>query len=500
MTLARYREIVPDWDRFRRVVATPEPTAIRVRTGRISPEDLTARLEGSGFRLEPIPAVPGFLRVVEAPYPASQTLEHWLGLFYIQQAVMGLAAPALGARPGERVLDLCAAPGGKTTHLADLMEDRGALIAADVSEKRLRGLLGNVYRVGHSGVIVVAADGRNLPGGAAFDRVLVDAPCSAEGNLRARDGEPLPRDPSFVERVTSAQESLLRRAVRLVRPGGSVLYATCTFAPEENEAVVDRVLWEEPVALEPIPLDAPHAPGLTRFGGRSFHPGLERAWRVWPHQLDSGGLFLARLRKEGESEAGEVGAGAGELASGARSEPPPGWAPVPAAFPGDGESEPSGERLDEALGRLADEWGVAAERLASWGWFVRGDSIWLHTSSGWPFAAWEGRGGWRLLSVGLRALTGDRRFGVRPTNDGLRWLGDHLEKRVVRLSAAACLRLLEEGSRPAGGAPEGNVALAVEEDVVGRGVASGGRVRHEVPKGRARRLRQVLEHRLGVGA
>lgn len=513
MTLDRYRGIVPGWDRFLEAAGTPEPTAIRVRTGRISPEALVRRLEASGFRLEPLPAVPAFRRIVEEPYPVSQTLEHWLGLFYIQQAVMGLPAAALGARPGERVLDLCAAPGGKTTHLADLMGDRGALVAVDVSDKRLRGLLGNVYRVGHPGVVAVAADGRNLPGGAAFDRVLVDAPCSAEGNLRTRGGEPQPRDASFVEHVTSVQEHLLRRAVGLTRPGGRVLYATCTFAPEENEGVVDRVLREVPAALEPIPLDAPHAPGLVRLGRRAFDPSLERAWRVWPHQLDSGGLFMALLRKEGrDAGAGSTGgfpgpdggpAVRGPEASGAPVEAPgsaPGWSPVPPVFP---EDETTGaearERIEAALGHLTRVWGVGAEALESLGWFCRGDSIWLHTCAGWPFPAWEGRGGWRLLSVGIRALTADRRFGTRLTNDGIRRLADGLEARTVRLTPHACLRLLEEGGRPADGAPAGNVALAVGDDVVGRGVVRGGRLRHEIPKGRARRLRQVLGFREAGG-
>src|SRR5690606_31952503 len=167
---------------------------------------------------------------------------------------------------------------------------------------RIRGLLGNLYRLGHPNVLVVAADGRNLPEGALFDRALVDAPCSAEGNLRRQGGRVGPRDPGFVAHVTEVQEALLRRAIALVRPGGVIVYSTCTVAPEENEGILDRVLADAPVRVEPIRLEAPHAPGLEGWEGRSFRPEVRDAWRVCPDHLDSGGLFMARLRRLPESE------------------------------------------------------------------------------------------------------------------------------------------------------------------------------------------------------
>ncbi len=107
----------------------------------------------------------------------------------------GIAALALGARPGERVLDLCAAPGGKTTHLADRMDDSGIVVASDPDTNRIRALLANVYRLSHPNVLVVETDGRSFPGGARFDRVLVDVPCSAEGNVRRHGGEIPERSP-----------------------------------------------------------------------------------------------------------------------------------------------------------------------------------------------------------------------------------------------------------------------------------------------------------------
>src|SRR5690606_6506590 len=324
VTLERYRSIVDDWAAFESAAGTPEPTVFRVGTARIAEAALLARLADQGFRTRPVPGMPTFHQVVEEPHPVSMTFEPWYGLLYVQQASTGVAAPALGPLPGERVLDLCAAPGGKTAHLAQLVGDQGCLVASEISESRIRGLLGNLYRLGHTHVLAIAGDGRELPGGALFDRVLVDAPCSGEGTLRRRGGRPPRQSRSFAGYVTQAQRALLRRAISLTKPGGTVLYVTCTFAPEENEAVVSEILGSEPVDVEPLHLPVAHAPGLASFEGAQYDPRLVGAARIYPHHLDSGGLFLARLRKHGESAVGQPAEADG-------------WSPVPAAFPEDGE-------------------------------------------------------------------------------------------------------------------------------------------------------------------
>lgn len=478
MPLERYREMVDDWEAFRSACARPEPTTFRARAGRVDPEELLARLRRKGFRAEAVAGVPDCWRVVEAPHPLSQTLEHWLGLLYIQQAVTALAAPALGPGPDDRVLDMCAAPGGKTSHLADLTDDRGSVVAVDVNDKRLRALLGNVYRMAHPNVLVAQADAGELPEGARFDRVLVDAPCSAEGNVRQRDGVlPEPSD-SFKEHVVRLQERLLRKAVALTRPGGSILYATCTFAPDENEGVVDAVLRDAPVEAAPIELDAAHAPGLEAWNGRSFHPGVGRAWRLYPHHLDSGGLFLARLRRLGDGE------GHGD------------WRPAPRVFPGRSTPEEEADaRVEEGLRGIEERFGVCREALDGYRWTVRGKSVWAHRLERWPDFAWRERDDVRVLAVGLRALKRDPRMpeGVRPTNELLQRLDGALAGGVVELETEACLRLLDGEALKIDAPERGFVALRVQGWVVGRGWVKEGRLRPEISKGRARRLSQVLE-------
>ena len=484
--LERYREIISGWTEFKAAAECPEPTVLRVRTGRIDPDALRDRMARRGFVLRPKAGLPHFFQVESGPGPISLTLEHWLGLFYVQQASTGVAAPLLNPRPGERVLDLCSAPGGKTTHAADLMRDSGCLVASEISESRIRGLLGNVYRLGHPNVFVVAGDARDFPEGPLFDRVLVDAPCSGEGTLRRRGGNVPRRSASFGRYVRAAQRALLEKAIRLVRPGGTVLYVTCTFAPEENEAVVDDILKSNPVELEPINLPVVHAPGLTSFDGVRYDPRLEGAARIYPHHFDSGGLFLAMLRRLDDGSASP---------DGSRDD---GWTPVPANFPGDSLEPGAGpDHVRVARDDLEQRFGVDRDKLAHLSWIRRGGRLWAHTLDAWPLDAWrEGPwrdGAWRPISVGFRAVDFDSRDRPRPTNDLLRWLGDSVSERVFDIDHERMVRLAHREAIDFEQDLRGPVTLRYEGDVVGRGAATVDGLKSEIPKARSADLRRALE-------
>jgi len=492
MPFERYRGIIPDWNRFMEAASRPEPTTIRVRTGRIEPDGLLSRLERQGYRLASLDGQPDFFRVDSEPRSIAHTLEHWLGLFYVQLASTGLAAPILAPRPGERVLDLCAAPGGKTTHLADLMDDRGPLVAVEPHEGRIRALAGNVYRTAHVNVLTVAADGRFFPGGALFDRVLVDAPCSAEGTVRKGKGRIRSRPEAYREYIVGLQEELLRRAIDLTRPGGTVLYSTCTFAPEENEAVVDAVLRDAPVEIESVELHIPSAAGLTSFGDLRFDPRLENAVRIYPHHIDSGGLFLAKLRRT-DSTIGVR-----------EADPDSGWSPVPRTVSDDesvaGESARDTRRIDGIRAALGNVWQVDSRALEGIDWLLRGDHAWVHGCGEWPFEAWAEHRGWKSVSVGLRGFGFDTGDLPRPTNDLLRWLGGSLAGRGVELPAERWLDLLRREPVQVEGISDGYVALRLSGLPVGRGFVRTGRVRHEIPGVHARLLKRILETDSGTGS
>jgi NOL1/NOP2/sun family putative RNA methylase len=479
VSLDRYRSFIPDWAAFLETSERLEPQVFRVRTGRVSPDALRERLEAQGYRLRALDGQPAFFAVEDGPRPVSFGLEHWLGLLYVQQASTGLAAPALGPLPGERVLDLCAAPGGKTTHAADLMGDRGSLVAVEINDNRIRGLLGNTYRLGHANVLVIEADGRELPEEARFDRVLVDAPCSGEGTLRRRSGRPPNQSRRFLGYVAKVQDALLRKAIRVTKPGGTILYVTCTFAPEENEAVVSRVLQDSPVELEPLALPVPHAPGLTEFEGKRFDPRLEGAARIYPHHIDSGGLFLARLRRLDDGTSPSDAA----------------WARVPAVFPGDPMEGAEAERLvglglESVLGRFAAD----PARLEGMGWMARGGRLWLHGAPEWPLGGWR-PGAWRVVSLGLRAMEFDTLGRPRPTNDLLQWLGPSVGAGGVDLTDGELLALCEGRPAPRQERLGGLLALRWRGAVVGRGVTSRDGIRSEISKAMAADLKAIVEGR-----
>ncbi|PZN13352.1 MAG: RNA methyltransferase [Bacillota bacterium] len=473
--LERYRPIIDDWNAFLEYLSRPQPATLRVNRLKADPAWVRARLAERGFHLEPYDWYPDLLRVERGPHSPGQTLEHWLGYFYLQEAAAAVPVLALDPQPGERVLDLSAAPGGKTTQMAERMGDEGLIVANDADARRLGALQHNVSRLGITAVAVTRVDGRRFPLGVPFDRVLVDAPCTAEGNARrsgrARRGAKLHQ----IRRLASIQVSLLRRGLTLVREGGVVVYSTCTFAPEENEAVVDEVVRAAggAVVVEPLPPGLPGAPGVTAWEGRRFVPEVELCRRIYPHHLDSGGMFVARLRRVGPLPwAADGPAGEGSDAG-------PGWT----------EADP------DLRARVVDwfrtRYGVDPAAFEGFHAFALGSErgIWLARVPrvpGWP----------ELRSVGIRAV---RAHGVtwKPTSFGLTRFAATARRNVVDLDREE-LRALLEGRRvaPPANLPEplerGWVALRYDGAVIGCGLLLEDRVTSALPQERAEELLSCL--------
>ena len=229
-----------------------------------------------------------------------KSLSHCLGNLYIQNLASMIPPLLLGPRPGERVLDLCAAPGSKTSMLASIMEGRGLLVANDRAKRRMQSLVFNLRKCGVPNVLFFNQFGEHFGNlyYEQFDRVLVDPPCSAMGTL-----EKNPEVLSWWSRERSAtlarvQESLLISGLKALRIGGRLVYSTCTIAPEENEGVIDQVLKKFDLELEEIKLPGiKFRPGLGEAGGRKFHPEIRKAIRLYPHESGTEGFFIASIRK-----------------------------------------------------------------------------------------------------------------------------------------------------------------------------------------------------------
>jgi len=291
---------------------------LRVNTLKLSIDEFQ-RITPSGLG-EKVPWCPAAFILPVSEFSFGRHPYHLAGLYYLQDPSAMVAAELLAPRAGERVLDLAAAPGGKTTHLATLMQGSGLLVANEIKDKRLGHLAFNVERWGAGNAVVTNETPERLADhfGAFFDRVLVDAPCSGEGMFRKDAGARQDWSMEMVEGCSIRQRNILRVAARLVRPGGYLLYSTCTFAPEEDEGVLnglvngqtDKNRLHENGFPEFEVVELPLAEGFMRgqpgwLGEGVEANGLEGAVRLLPHRIRGEGHFACLLRRM-ESAGGEA--------------------------------------------------------------------------------------------------------------------------------------------------------------------------------------------------
>ncbi|MDQ4015232.1 MAG: RsmB/NOP family class I SAM-dependent RNA methyltransferase [Thermoproteota archaeon] len=292
--VSRFLEYVPNVKDFLSKMERIPTQYIRVNTLKTSKADLMRRLQSKGFELKNT-VVPEVLAVKKAPLVTGATTEYLLGHYYIQDLSSCMAVDALDITPGQLVLDVAAAPGGKTTFMAQKMNNSGAIIAIEPNSRRARSMSFNLARCGVYNTCILKTDALQVVDfEMKFDRVLLDAPCSCEGVIAKDPSRKISHTPQDVDYCSRMQQRLIQAAASSVKPGGILVYSTCSFAPEENEMVVDRLLQDfSNITVEPIEYGSS---GLTRFGDLIFDDQLRNARRLYPHLLDTTGFFIARLR------------------------------------------------------------------------------------------------------------------------------------------------------------------------------------------------------------
>jgi tRNA (cytosine40_48-C5)-methyltransferase len=292
--VSRFLEYVPNVRDFLSKMERKPTQYIRVNTLKTGRADLMTRLLSKGFQLQDT-VIPEVLAVEKAPLVTGATTEYLLGHYYIQDLSSCMAVDALDIAPGQVVLDLAAAPGGKTTFMAQRMNNTGAIIAIEPNGRRVRSLSFNLARCGVYNTCIFKTDAlRAVKFEMKFDRVLLDAPCSCEGVIAKDPTRKISHTPQDVKYCSKMQERLIEAAAGSVKPGGILVYSTCSFAPEENEMVIDRLLRNfSNITVEPIHYGSS---GMTRFGDLIFDDQLKNATRLYPHLHDTTGFFIARLR------------------------------------------------------------------------------------------------------------------------------------------------------------------------------------------------------------
>ncbi|PIN69039.1 hypothetical protein COV93_07000 [Candidatus Woesearchaeota archaeon CG11_big_fil_rev_8_21_14_0_20_43_8] len=287
--MGRYKEMCGE-----EVPSITERKSIRVNTLKIDEATCVERLRAKGVVLEKISFTDNGYWISDSKFSLGSTPEYLLGLYYLQEAAAQVPVRLLAPHPEDIVLDMCAAPGGKTTQIAQMMQNKGTIIATEPNRRRLDSLKYILQRMGVSNTLVYKKDGRDLSElRMSFDKILLDAPCS--GNFISDNEWFNKRDMNGIKRCAELQEQLISKAAAILDKDGILVYSTCSMEPEENESIVSHAVNELGLALCDIDLPL-SSPGITSFQGRDL-TGMDKCRRFWPHRSGTQGFFVAKLRK-----------------------------------------------------------------------------------------------------------------------------------------------------------------------------------------------------------
>ncbi|XP_059613612.1 probable 28S rRNA (cytosine-C(5))-methyltransferase [Phlebotomus argentipes] len=281
---------------------TERPLTIRTNNLKTRRRDLATKLIDRGVNLDPIgPWSKVGLVIYSAQVPLGATPEYLAGHYTIQGASSMLPVMALAPQENERILDMCAAPGGKSSHIASLMKNTGVLVANDANSERIKAVIGNFHRLGVVNAIVSCEDGIKFPKiMTGFDRVLLDAPCTGTGVIAKDASVKASKSEVDVQRCYNVQRKLILSAIDCLSAksssGGYLVYSTCSILPEENEWVIDYALKKRNVKLVPTGLDF-GVEGFVNYRQHRFHPSLNLTRRYYPHTHNMDGFFVAKLKK-----------------------------------------------------------------------------------------------------------------------------------------------------------------------------------------------------------
>lgn len=456
----------------------PRYYGLRVNTSKVSVEEFRRICP---FEITPIPWIEnGFYYDGETVSPAKHPY-YFAGLYYLQEPSAMTPASRLPISPGDRVLDICAAPGGKATELGVRLKGEGLLAANDISSSRAKGLLKNIEVFGIGNVLVLSEE----PGRLVqyfpeyFDKILIDAPCSGEGMFRKDEAARQEWSPAHVTMCAERQGKILEEAARMLKPGGVLVYSTCTFAPEENEGTISAFIHahgdyiiEETDCCEAFSQGQP---------GWADDPadGIEYTMRLWPHKLKGEGHYIACLRRRGEGAEPEMPTY--EESGGNRKDRISSQNSIISKNPKNNKENRergSDRKLREAVTTfLTQELGLPE----TWtdgqdGTVIRfGEQIYLVPEGMIPLA------GVKVLRPGLCLLT-DRKNRFEPAHALAMTLTGKDTDRVKELTMEEAGRYLR-GESISCGQERGWMLLSYEGYSLGFGKASGGQIKNHYPKG-----------------
>ncbi len=301
----RMKILIPnneDYQKFTETIHTQPLNYIRCNTIKISSQELLIRLQKKWEVIQPYSDYPEIMLIKSNLLPGElgNSIEHLLGYYYVQEICSMMSAIALDPEPGEFVLDLFASPGSKTTQIAAKMNNEGTIIANDLKIGRISILVSNIEKAACTNCIVTRKDAVALcaslsKSGFKFDKILCDVPCSGEGTIRSSPKTFIMWNEKVINNLSRMQKKFIAFALRCLKVGGTLIYSTCTHAPEENEAVLDFALKNFPVKIESPSLPLSCRPGITKWKNEIFHKDVEKSCRIYPHDNNSEGFFVSKI-------------------------------------------------------------------------------------------------------------------------------------------------------------------------------------------------------------
>lgn len=296
-----------DFKNYLEILKHKPVKSIRCNTLKISPEKLKKKLEVYGWKIiQPWKTNPEVMIVDTELEPGElgRSLEHLLGYYYIQELASMLPVIALEPKQGEKILDLCSAPGSKTTQIAAKMQNTGFIIANEISLGRIKILASNLERCGVTNTIITKKEGAALckrfkKQDLKFDKILIDTPCSGEGTLRSKYKTYIMWNIKTIKSLPKIQFNLFKNAFEILKIGGEIIYSTCTHAPEENEGVVNRILEEfkDRIKIQKIKIPIKSRQGITKWESNKYNPKVKSTCRIYPQDNNTEGFFLAKFKK-----------------------------------------------------------------------------------------------------------------------------------------------------------------------------------------------------------
>jgi 16S rRNA (cytosine1407-C5)-methyltransferase len=447
-------------EKFQKFVEKEPAKYIRVNERKINRAKLSEKLkEVYGIETEEISFPQNALKIIDGFDYAGSTLEIAFGFYYIQALTSMLPPFILNPSSKDIALDMCSAPGSKTTQLAEMMENKGLMVVNELAMDRIKALVFNLDKMNFINYGVVNSKGEILSKyyNSYFDKILVDAPCSGLGIIQKKNEVNKWWSLERVKNLSEIQTKLLVSAIKMLKVGGEIVYSTCTLTPEENELIIDKLLKKYPIDIEPIHLPMKHSEGLTEYAGMKMDERLSKAIRIFPWDVDSDGFFLVKLKKTDITKSTDQLKWRKHFVMTMHN--------------------PDDKVLSKQLKNISEEFGIAQQIFSNFKFILKRNDIY--------FTSFE----WKDENLGLFHRIGSK-FGTIDKNGEIVFhsfaaqiLQDHITKNIYDIKDINELRLYLMGALiPNETLSPGQYAVRFNNFVLGTGVVIKGALKSRFPR------------------